>query len=38
MSLYSITDCSERALASSLAYRLRNTKEKLARYKNHLTF
>ena len=37
MRLYSIIDHSERALAS-LAYRLKNTKEKLARYKNHLTF
>ena len=37
MRLYSIIDRSEQALAS-LAYRLKNTKEKLARYKNHLTF
>lgn len=35
--LYSIIDHSEQALAST-AYRLKNTKEKLARFKNHLTF
>ena len=37
MKLYSIIDCSEQALAS-LAYILKNSKEKLAGYRNYLTF
>ena len=37
MNLYSIIGRSERATAKE-AYRLKNLKEKLARYSNHLTF